>query len=341
MNTSYVLTLLNTPSIGRKTVQHILNKFNHSVSSASDLIDVISEVKNEHSRIIIPQKQLIEKIFQEAESSIERSNQMGIKTLDASHPDFPTRLLGIPDAPVLIYVKGNIQSLNANRSVAIIGTREPTEFGSRAGEKLSSIFTQNKFVVVSGLAIGCDSVAHWGCLKEKGQTVAIMAGGLDKIYPKENRNLADLILEQDGCWLSEYPIGMTPRGNYFVERDRLQSGLSQAVIVIETDVKGGTMHTVGFSIKQGRYLACLNGHPEKYNNHPKIQGNKMLIREGTAKKLGSPEEIQNFIDLLLQSETKVTTSAIEANQETLAPEKKKKSESKSKKKQNPEQITLF
>ena len=94
---------------------------------------------------------------------------------------------------------------------------------------------------------------------------------------------------------------MPPLNTYFVDRDRLQSGLSQAVVVIETDIRGGTMHTVGFSIKQNRYLGCLSGHPDKFSGHAKVQGNIELLREGKAKSLGSAAEIDDFIKLLAEN----------------------------------------
>jgi DNA processing protein len=266
--------------------------------SGEDLIGILEEAKATNSRIEVPSPEQMQTYLNMAENVLEQSEKHDIKVLNPSASNYPKRYKGMPDEPLLIYAKGNVEALNHDKTVAIIGTREPTEFGIRAGERLSSIFTKEGFVVVSGLAVGCDTVAHVGCLKENGQTVAVLAGGLDKIYPKENRQLADDILQSNGCLISEYPIGTPARSNFFVERDRLQSGLSQAVIVIETDIKGGTMHTVGFSQKQHRYLACLSGHPERFNDSPKTQGNKMLIREGKAKSLGSPDEIKAFMHLI-------------------------------------------
>ena len=126
---------------------------------------------------------------------IELSRTNGIEILGISDPLFPSRYREIPDAPVVIHVKGNVHALNVEKTLAIVGTREPTEFGIKAGERLSSIFAKHQFVVVSGLAVGCDAVAHLGCLNAGGITVAIMACGLDNIYPSENRQ-----------WLTEFWI---------------------------------------------------------------------------------------------------------------------------------------
>lgn len=294
-----ILALLNVPSVGKKTVGAILSKYEHvSISTGLELYEILEEMAIHSSRIKVPSKDDFIRIYNHADSIIDISLDNGITPLGVNHKKFPDRLKDIPDAPVLLYAKGNLDSLNSERAVAIIGTRDPTDFGMKAGERLASIFTKNDFVVVSGLAIGCDTAGHLGCLNENGITVAVLAGSLEKIYPKENRGLAIEILEKNGCLISEYAFDVAPQKTFFVERDRLQSGLSQAVVVIETDVKGGTMHTVGFSIKQGRYLACLGGHPPKYNHHPKIQGNLMLIRERKASILSSLSEINNFIELV-------------------------------------------
>jgi DNA processing protein len=162
------------------------------------------------------------------------------------------------------------------------------------------LFAERGFVIVSGLAKGCDTVAHRGCLDAHGKTVAILGGGIDYIYPKENRPLADEILNTGGCLLSEYKPGMKPQPSFFVERDRLQSGLSQAVIVIETDVKGGSMHTVGFALSQNRLVACLGGHSGKYLSHPKVQGTKLLISDGKASRLSNLEEVESFLEKLIK-----------------------------------------
>lgn len=303
MDVKNILTLLNTPNIGRKTVLYTFN-YDLLIKNTVDLIDLLIEVKKDHPRVVIPTEDQLLKAEAVANEIIEKSDQQDIKIIPITHKTYPERYKSLEDAPILIYAKGNIKALNSSRSVAIVGTREPTEYGIRAGEILATNFASNKFVVVSGLALGCDTVAHKGCLKVHGTTVAVLAGGLDKIYPKENRDLASEILEKNGCLISEYPVGTSPRGNFFVERDRLQSGLSQAVIVIETDVKGGTMHTVGFALKQKRYLACLSDHPDKYKAHPKTQGNQLLIHEKKAQALGNFMEIQRFIHFLSQFDKK-------------------------------------
>lgn len=128
-------------------------------------------------------------------------------------------------------------------------------------DPLGSGYWETGATVVSGLAIGCDTAAHSGCLSVHGETIAVLAHGLDRVYPAVNRELVGEILDTGGCLLSEYPPKTRPFPANFVERDELQAGLSDGVIVVETGVKGGTMHTVRFSQEQRKPLACVK-HPQ-------------------------------------------------------------------------------
>lgn len=299
MKKESILTILNVPKIGPKTVRFILDNVTGGtdISTLKEIQDLLNSLQSENKRIPSVTILELEKARGIADKIISDSMSAEIDVISYFDYEYPERYRLMEDAPYILYSKGNIEVLNKKNSVAIIGTREPTQYGVKAGERLAEIFSENDFSIVSGLAIGCDAAAHRGCLKVNGSTIAVMAGGLDKIYPKANTSLAEEILAKKGCLISEYSIGHSPRANNFVERDRLQSGLSQAVIVVETDVKGGTMHTVGFSKKQERYLACLANHPEKLQDHPKIQGNKKIISEGGVP-LGTSEEIKMFMSFL-------------------------------------------
>lgn len=295
LNAEQLLTLFNLAGFGKKAVSAVVDIASYPVSSTIELLDLIDEAGKANKRIKTPSIDALERAIESTQETVRKCELGGYSMVGFFDSAFPRLYKGIPDRPLLLFTKGELSSLNADLSVAIIGTREPTDFGERAGRRLASLFAENGFVVVSGLAKGCDTVAHRGCLAAHGKTVAILAGGIDDIYPKENRPLAEEILDTGGCLLSEYKPGTKAHRSFFIERDRLQSGLSQAVVVIETDVKGGTMHTVGFAADQNRPVACLAGHPESYLSHPKVQGTKKLISDGTATRLGSPEEIEAFI----------------------------------------------
>ena len=218
----------------------------------------------------------------------------GLEAIPFFDQRYPRRLRDIDDPPAVLFAKGSIEALNTTSSVAIVGTRKPTPFGERAAQKAGRFAAESGIVVVSGLALGCDAKAHEGCVEGKGAGVAVLAHGLDKIYPAANRDLADQILDCGGCLVSELPIGVKPARWTFAYRDRIQSGLSDGVLVIETDVKGGTMHTVDFSQKQRRPLACID-HPPQYRNEVQAQGNRKLINQGTAVPIADQPSLSRFL----------------------------------------------
>ncbi|HEY3332002.1 MAG TPA: DNA-processing protein DprA [Capsulimonadaceae bacterium] len=289
----YILTLLSLPGIGKKSASIIFGMLSEPPSTLATLIDVIREAKRLHPRISVPSAEQAETAQNRATNIVDDAANSDIRIICQSHSNFPERLKTISDPPLILYAKGNLDCLLALDAVAIIGTREPSEYGYRVGEKLGAAFASMGFVVVSGLATGCDTRGHVGCLRAGGRTVAVLAHGLKTIYPSENRNLASEIVEKSGCLVSEYAPNEKAQRSYFVERDRLQSALSAGVVVIETDVKGGTMHTVGFCLEQGKPLACLV-HPPKYADHPKVNGNKYLIARGDAIGLATPGDVRDF-----------------------------------------------
>lgn len=234
-----------------------------------------------------------------ARAEIELCKKLNIHVIGICDEMYPKRLKRIPDAPVLIYAKGNLNCLNDQKLVAIVGTRKPSEYGSTCSHLFGKNFAERGIVVVSGLAKGIDTLAHKGCIEVNGKTIAVLAQGLDTpIYPKENRPLADKIIAAGGCLLSEYGLGVRGRPNYFVERNRIQSGVSDGVAVIETDVKGGTMHTVDFCLKQRKPLGCLN-HPNKFLvNNDQASGNQLLLEKNQAMPLFTPKDFEKFIQSL-------------------------------------------
>ena len=225
--------------------------------------------------------------------------KMGCSYIHKWHPDFPALYRDIPNAPIAIYVIGDLSVLKGD-CVAIVGTRSPTDFGYKSGIRIAGRAVQENFVVVSGLAEGCDTAAHVGTLDTGGKTVAILAHGFGTIYPPSNKGLADRILCSGGCLVTEYPPGEPGHPTKFVARDRLQSGLSLGTIVIETDIEGGTMHTVKFTKDQGRVLGAVK-HPSSLLSEPKTQGNQKLISEGRAISIGNLEDLAAFFKTVRQS----------------------------------------
>lgn len=290
------VAVTSLPGIGRKTAVQLFG-LPFQGSGPSDLRFFLTAAKEKLPKLSPPTLEQVEEAYESAHGVCEESTELEVAIIPFGSSRYPKSLESIPDPPAILYVMGDQEPLKARLVVAIVGTREPTDWGRRAGDRLAERMANAGFVVVSGLAHGCDTSAHWGCLRASGKTVAVLAHGLQMVYPADNRPLAHEIVERKGCLVSEYPVGMRGRPNYFVERDRLQSGLSQAVIVIETDVKGGTMHTVKACREQGRVLACLS-HPDKWKHDPKTQGNQLLISEGAAKPLKDTHDVESLISVL-------------------------------------------
>lgn len=283
----YLLTLSLVPRLGKATLHRILQKLE---SKPEDLKELY-EVTQPFVKIFYEQLELA---FAQAKEILKQHIDVGISIIGIDDREFPQQLRAIVNPPLILYIKGNINCLEPERSVAVIGTRQPTNYGRRMGIRIAKRFAEQDLIVVSGLAIGCDTAGHQGCLQGKGRTVAVLAHGLDTIYPSENRELSQRILDSGGCLVSEYPIGNKPFKNQFVERDRIQSALSSAVVIIETDIKGGTMHTARFCLEQKRVLACID-YKGEYRSE-KSRGNEQLIAEEKAISLQNSEDLKIFID---------------------------------------------
>ena len=233
--------------------------------------------------------------WMKSEEQLTRGGEFGVQAISFHDDMYPARLRETPDPPAVLFVTGSVSALHAPKSLAIVGTREPTPFGKEVAQRSGRTAAEVGYVIVSGLARGCDTHAHEGCLESGGTGVAVLAHGLDRVYPAANRGLAERLLECGGCLTSEYPVGIRPARSAFAERDRIQSGLSDGVLVIETDVRGGTMHTVRFARDQRRALACID-HPEKHCWEEKTRGNRMLIAEGRARPIPDGDALAGFLN---------------------------------------------
>tara|TARA_B100001540_G_scaffold303414_1_gene312026 strand:+ start:559 stop:1431 length:873 start_codon:yes stop_codon:yes gene_type:complete len=223
-----------------------------------------------------------------AENILEKTANQDIKVINFYDEEFPEHLKNIPNPPIQLFIKGNISKLNnLNKSVAIIGTRNPEEISKKTAFEIAEKLTQQNYIIVSGLAKGCDTAAHEGCTKSKGSTIAVLPSNLHNIYPKNNTKLAEKIIEFEGCLVSEYFFGQETQDHNFVERDRLQSGLSCTVILIQSDIKGGSMHTINFAKKQNRKIYVMK--PVDVKN---FLGNQKIINEGLATEFSSHADLK-------------------------------------------------
>ena len=214
---------------------------------------------------------------------IIRSN---IKVIRFDSPEFPEGLKQIPDFPFLIYCKGNID-FDFEKSAAIVGTRKPSFFGFKKTEDFASYFTEKGFTIVSGLALGVDAKAHEISLLKKGKTIAVLGSGIDKIYPAGNKELAKMILENNGAIISEYPPGVLPKKWNFPKRNRIIVGLWKYVLITEAPSRSGSLISAFLAADYNRELFVVS--PENdlslYN-----AGNRELIFSG-ATEVRNPEEL--------------------------------------------------
>lgn len=216
-----------------------------------------------------------------AASLLEKQELLGIHTYAFHHTDFPDGLKQTgDDCPPLIHLLGN-KALLGREAVAIVGARAADKRGREAAYKWGAAYARQGKIIISGLALGCDTAAHQGCLAAQGETLAIVATGLDLTHPKENRLLQERILDRGGLLLSEQPIGVKANPTRLVARNRLQAALSQEVVVAQCPVRSGTMHTVRFARKYGKriYATRFNRFDENSS------GNEFLIEAGWAQPL--------------------------------------------------------
>lgn len=213
-----------------------------------------------------------------------KNNVFIISKFDEDYPFMLRNLIGNrgeDTSPLILNYKGNLSSIKDRQSIAIIGTRHPTKEGEEAGMYYAKYFAEKGFNIVSGLALGCDTIAHKGALSVNGTTTAILAHGLQMISPKRNEFIAKEILEKGGLLLSEYLFGVPAYNTSFVERDRLQAGLAIATIVIQTGIKGGTMHAVRTTINNNKILAVVNYKEQSVKCNENVAGNELLISRGS------------------------------------------------------------
>lgn len=222
----------------------------------------------------------------QADRVLEKANQAGIQIFSYQCEEYPPRLANIPDSPPILYVKGNLHAA-AEKVLAMVGTRQATDYGKHwISQWLMQIKNWNP-IVVSGLALGIDAAAHAHAIKNGLPTVAVMANGLDSIYPAQNRKLAHQILEQGGGWVSENPLGMKPMASLFLARNRIIAGLSDVCIVVESAVRGGGMVTADFAFQYDRAVMAVPGSVWSAQS----AGPHHLIRQQKAQLLTQPEDI--------------------------------------------------
>ncbi len=310
LNKEQVLTLTCLKEVGVKGVgpQKIfaigaaIDERELEIKSYEDLAKLMSGMKEKAINKVTLAN--LNDAYTVAQKIVEASSRLNIGYVGYYDSEFPDVLRktvneeGKLDPPLILWYRGNF-SITQLPGFAVIGTREATPEGVAGGTYLSGEFAKRGFNIVSGLAIGCDTCGHKGALKVGGKTTAILANGLDhkSIYPPENQDLAEEIVENGGLLISEYRIG-TPVNRYnLVARDRLQSGLSLATLVVQTGEHGGTMHAATATLQAGKPLYTMLFKNDATNQHEKCLGNALLVKQGAKFIKGDAnfDEISNSI----------------------------------------------
>lgn len=219
------------------------------------------------------------------EKHISYMQKNEINIISIQDNEYPQILKEIYDPPISLYIRGDSHILN-QPGVAIVGCRECTEYGKQVAKYFSYQLANEGVCIISGLAKGIDAYSHIGCLGANGKTIAVVGNGLDTIYPKENLELARKILEKGGAIVSEYPLGTKPDRMNFPARNRIISGMSKGILVVEAKEKSGTLLTVDFALEQGRDVFVVPGNI----NSVCSVGTNDLIKQG-AKMVTTYEEV--------------------------------------------------
>lgn len=257
------IRLARTKNIGPATFFRLLKIF----PTIADIIEKAPEfLKINNSKVI----QICSK--NDVEKEIEMSMKYGAEIITFFDDEYPAPLKEIYDPALTLTIKGD-KSLLHKEIIAVVGPRNASFHACQFAEKIANDLSQNDIVIASGLAKGIDAAAHKGSL-DKG-TVAVIAGGIDNIYPNENKYLYNKIFEK-GLIITEQPFGAAPRGSNFIQRNRIISGISYGVVVVEAGMQSGSLATARFAIDQGREVFAVPGFP----SDPKAFGCNMLIEDG-------------------------------------------------------------
>jgi DNA processing protein len=279
----YQVALTLVPNIGdihAKTLIHIYGDAQSIFNAKKKDLELIEGIGTVRAKSI---KQFEE--FSGAEAEIKFIEKYNITPLFITDKNYPQRLLNCYDSPALLYYRGNV-NLNTSKIVAIIGTRSNSDYGATVCEKLIAELSEQNILIVSGLAFGIDSIAHKAALKNNLSTIGVLAHGLDRIYPSQNKALAKQMTEQGGL-LTDFISGTNPDKQNFPKRNRIVAGMSDAVIVIETSKKGGSLITAELANGYNKDIFAIPGR----TNDSKSEGCNYLIKNNKAALITSANDL--------------------------------------------------
>jgi DNA processing protein len=276
------------PGVGTKRYQAMLARFGTLAEAWNATRSELKEAGLDQRTVRVIAD---ERVNIEPDAEWGKLDKAGVRTLTWNDPSYPARLKEIDDAPPLLYLKGEFAPQD-DLSVAVVGTRRATPYGRQVAEEMSFQLAANRITVVSGLARGIDAIAHRSALQAGGRTLAVLACGLDLVYPPEHKKLASEIIER-GALISEQPLGTQPRGDFFPRRNRILSGMSLGVLVVEGDIKSGALITADFANDQGREVFAVPGSIFSTQS----RGTNLKIQRGEAKLVLQVDDILEELNL--------------------------------------------
>ncbi len=298
----YWLALALTPGLGptriRKLIEHLGTA--ERVFQAS-----LTELEATGMRAISAQSIATGKSLELAKEECGKATEAGARIVSLSDPEYPPRLKEIYDPPVILFVKGSVEVL-AQAGIAMVGTRHPTPYGSGMAERLSTDLAARGLVIISGLARGVDTASHRGAVAAKGKTVAVFGTGIDVVYPRENTRLVEQILALGGALITEFPVGTPPTPQNFPIRNRIISGMSAGVLVVEAAEYSGTRITSRCALEQNRDVYAVPGNVTNKNSW----GPNTLIKQG-AKLVATWEDVWEELPAEVQAALGALSSSLQ------------------------------
>jgi DNA processing protein len=271
-NSLYWLALSLTPGLGPTRGRRLAEHF----EKVEDIFHAsLTELESLNLQAHSAQHIALGKSLEIAHEEYAKALAVGVQIISRDDSEWPPRLSEIYDPPLVLYVRGRLEVL-ARPGIAVVGTRHPTPYGIGMAERLAGDLAGRGIVILSGMARGVDTAGHRGALKARGKTVAVFGTGVDVIYPRENKKIAEGILEFGGALVSEFPIGTFPAPQNFPIRNRIISGLSLGVLVVEAGEYSGTRITARCALEQSRELFAVPGNVISRNSW----GPNTLIKQG-------------------------------------------------------------
>lgn len=278
----YWLALSLTPGVGAIFIKRLLDRFGTPESVFQAPLEKLLQIEGLGEKVAREiQKGPVEK---KVEKELYLLKEVGGKIMTIKDESYPKRLKEIYDPPPLLYIRGDLKGED-ELAVAIVGSRRTTPYGRWITEKMGQELARHGVTIVSGMARGIDSHAHCGALSGGGRTIAVLGSGVDMVYPPENRDLYKRIIDQ-GAVVSEFPMGSPPEGGHFPKRNRIISGLSIGVVVVQAGMESGSLITANYALEQGREVFAVPGNVGSNSS----RGTHQLIKDG-AKLVESSEDI--------------------------------------------------